>query len=210
MAWSKVIPSYWMRFRSQLGKGTAVPGRTQGSLDCNVRAFQHEFGYLTGDKFVPWVDNIRIRMGRPGPTATNLWNSQEAAASYDDALERVGRYPIRVYLKFTKKAVKTAIRNKRAVTLAIDYGEFNRVMGKTGDPAYKGGHAVVVLGESRWRDGTIVWKLYDSLDDDRRKEIPQGPRWVPRWKVLKAAEKWARKTNGTEVVAAVFRGGGKR
>jgi hypothetical protein len=208
MAWSKAIPNYWPRFRSQLGKGTPVPGATRGSKDCNVRAFQHAFGQLTKDKFVPWVDNIRIRMGRPGPTGTTLWNSQKAAATYDAALKQRGRKPIRVYMKYTKDGVKKAVRNKAPVCIAIDYGQFNKQMSRTGDPNFTGGHGIMVLGEKKWNDGTIVWKLYDSLDDNRRNSIPQGPRWVPRYKVLKAAEVWARKTNNTEVVAGVFRGGG--
>ena len=210
MAWSPSIPKYWPRFRSQLGKGTPVPGATRGSKDCNVRAFQHAFGFLTKDKFVPYVDNIRIRMGRPGPTGTTLWNSQKAAATYDAALAKVGRKPIRVYLKFTKKALIADVQAGRVACIAIDYGQFNKNMNKTGDPNFKGGHGIMVLGEKRWNDGTLVWRLYDSLDDNRRNSIPQGPRWVPRYKVLAAAQAWAKKTNDTEVVAAVFRGGGAK
>ena len=205
------IPTYWPRLRTQLGKGTQVPGGTQGARDCNVRAFQHGFDYLTRGRFIPWVESIRVRMGRPGPTGTNLWDSQQAALTYDDALARRGRNPIRVFLKFTKRAVKQAIRDKRIVVLAVDYGEWNRRMGKTGDPNYDGGHAIAVLGEKQWSDGTIVWRVYDSLEDNRRDAIPQGPKWRPRWKVLKAAEAWALKTKpGAEVVAGVFRGGGKQ
>jgi len=122
----------------------------------------------------------------------------------------VGRKPIRVYLKFHKSEVIKAIQNGRVVCIAIDYGVFNKKMSKTGDPNFTGGHGIAVLGEKKWNDGTIVWRLYDSLDDNRRNSIPQGPRWVPRYKVLKAAEAWAKKTNDTEVVAAVFRGGGAK
>lgn len=210
MAWTKTIPKYWMRLRTQLGKGTPVPGGTRGSRDCNVRSFQHGFGYLTRDNAVPWVSLIRKWMEREGPTGTNLWDSQKACIAADDWLARQDRKRIRLYLKFRKRAVIKAIQAKRVVTLAIDYGEWNRLMGRTGDPNYKGGHAITVLGELRWTLG-LVWKVYDSLEDDRRPEIPQGPKWRPRWKVLRAAKVWADKTAPTaEVVAGVYRGGGKK
>jgi hypothetical protein len=208
MVWKPTIPKFWPRLRTQLGKGTPVPRRTRGSLDCNIRSFQHGFGYLTGDRAVPLVSVIRAWMDHSGPKPTNLWDSQRAAKEADNWLANRGRKRIRIYLKFTKNAVTKAVRNKRIVTLAIDYGEWNRRMGRTGDPNFTGGHAITVLGEVRWTAG-LVWKVYDSLEDNRRPEIPQGPKWRPRWKILKAAEVWARKTNNTEVVAAVYRGGGK-
>lgn len=202
--------SYTPRLRTQLGKGTKVPGGTQGARDCGIRAFQHGFGYLTHDKAVPWVQSIRNRMGRPGPTGTNIWDMEQAALTYDDWLDERGRKPIRLYKKFSKAAIRKAVQAGHIVTLAVDYGEWNERMGKTGDPNYRGGHAIDVLGEKRWPDGTVVWQVFDSLEDNRRNEIPQGPKWRPRWKVLKAAEAWARKTSGTQVVGGVFRGGGKR
>lgn len=209
MAFVEFIPGFIPRLRPQLGRGTPVPRRTRGSLDCNVRALQHLFGRLTKDTAVPWVDLARGWMGRPGPTGTTLWNSQRAFTQADAWLAERGRKPIRGYLKFTKKALKKAIVNKRIVAVAIDYGTFNDLMGRTGDPNYRGGHGVTVMGQKRWGRGTIVWLLHDSLDDERRPGIPKGYRWVPRWKVLKAAGAWARRTNGTEVIALVARGGGK-
>ena len=212
---SDSLPDYWPRFRSQLGKGTPVPGATRGSKDCGMRSFQHAFGFLTHDKFVPWVDNIRQRMGRvpyldggelvvPG---SNVWDMEKAAKTYDAALARRGRKPIRVYKKFSTASLRRAVNAGRVVQVAIDYGVFNRVMGRTGDPNYSGGHSVVVLGEKKWGNGAVVWKLYDSLDDERRPGIPQGPRWVPRWKVIKAAEAWS--GGKGHVTAGVFRGGHK-
>lgn len=210
MAWTKAIPGFFPRLRTQLGKGTPVPKRTRGALDCNIRAGQHVFGRLTKDKGVPWVELLRGWMGRPGATGTNLWDTQRGFKKADSWLGKMGRKPIRGYMKFTKAAVRKAIRQKRIVMLAIDYGEFNKLMGKTGDPNYNGGHGVAVQGEKKWENGTIVWCLYDSLDDERRPGIPQGYRWVPRSKVIRAAEKWAKRTNGTEVIALVARGGGAK
>lgn len=213
MAWKPTIPKWWPRLRTQLGKGTPVPGATRGSKDCGPRSFMHGFGYLTRDKAVPWVSLIRDWMERKGPTGTNVWDMQKAAKAADDWLAKRGRNPIRVYLKFTRSAVKDAVRNKRIVQLAVDYGEWNRIMGKTGDPNYKGGHSITVLGERRWDNGTIVWRVYDSLEDNRRNEIPMGPKWRPRWKVLRAAKVWANKTApgvDVELVGGVFRGGGRK
>lgn len=203
------IPSFLPRFRWQLGRGTPVEDGVDGSKDCNVRVFQHQVGFLTKDVAVPWVGLIREWMGRAGGTGTNLWNSQAAMRRMDSWLGRLGRKPIRGYLKFHKRAVRDAIRNGRGVGIAVDYGKWNELMGSSGDPNYRGGHGIWAVGEKRWKDGTIVWLIYDSLEDNRRNTIPQGPKWRPRWKVLKAAEVWARRTNGTEVVALVARGGGK-
>ena len=202
---------FWPRLRTQLGKGTPDPTgeAMQGSRDCNVRAFQHGFGYLTRDRAVPVVWLIRRKMGRSGFTPTNLWDSKQAAEKFDGWLARHGRRPIRLYLKFTKRSVRLAVEQERIVTLAVDYGSWNKLMSRTGDPNYTGGHAITVLGEKRWPDGTIVWNVYDSLEDNRRAEIPMGTTWRPRWKILQAAGAWAKKTQpGAEVVAAVYRGGG--
>lgn len=214
--------TFMPRFRPQLGRGTPVPGRTRGSKDCGMRSFQHGFGALTHDCFVPTVKSIRTAMDRepywlpstgqvvvPG---SNVWDMEEAARTYDRELARNGHKPIRVYKKFLTKSLKLAVRAGKPTQVALDYGVFNQVMGRTGDPNYTGGHSVLIAGEKRWPSGTIVWLLYDSLDDARRPEIPgPGPRWVPRWKVIRAARAWANKTTaGAEVVAGVFRGGQKR
>ena len=205
------LPRYRPRFRPQLGRGTPVPGATRGSKDCNLRAFQHALGKLTRDTAVPWVRHIRQAMGRPGPTGTNLWDTRKAARELDGWMEQRGRKPVRAYLKFTRKAARQAVRKLRPLVMAVDYGEWNDLMGRTGDPNYRGGHAIFVLGQKRWADGTIVWCVWDSLEDNRRNAIPQGPKWRPRWKVLKAARVWADKTApGAQLVACVVRGGGKR
>lgn len=154
---------------TQLGKGTPVPGRTRGSRDCGVRVTQMgvyaaSCGYLRPD-----IPDLRRRMGRPGPQQTNTTNAQQCAQSYG----------LRYWRKSNVESVKKAVSKGAFVQLAIDYGVLNDRLGRTGDPNFRGGHSVGVMGEKKV-GSNVMWRLFDPLDDGRRAGIPKGPRWVKR------------------------------
>lgn len=209
--WTPTRPAFIPRLRTQLGKGTPVPGRTRGSKDCGVRTFQHGMGYVSKDRAVATVPVIREWMEREGPQGTNVWDMYTAAGKTKAFMAERGRKPLRFYKVFKRRGIINAVQRGKFCQVSIDYGAWNSLVGRTGDPNYRGGHSIGVCGEKRWKDGTLVWLVFDSLEDNRRREIPRGPNWRPRWKVLNAAKVWADKTApGAEVVAGVFGGGKER
>lgn len=129
----------------------------------------------SGGKVVPNIATIRRRMGKPGPQTTTT----------ADAARAVRASGYRYYLVRDVAKIRRAVRNGRPVQLAIDYGVLNDELRRTGDPNFRGGHSVLVYGQRR-RQGVVEWRLFDSLDDKRRSNIPQGPRWVPRRVLLRA------------------------
>jgi len=215
MPWTPTIPAWVPRLRTQLGKGTPVPGRTRGSRDCGMRTFEHGMGYVSRDEAVASVQRIREWMERepvngrvPG---SNVWDMHLAASKADAFMEARGRRPLKFYKVFKRRGVINAVQRGKFCQVSIDYGAWNSLVGRSGDPNYRGGHSIGVCGEKRWKDGTLVWLVFDSLEDNRRREIPRGPIWRPRWKVLNAAKVWADKTApGAEVVCGIFGGGKER
>jgi hypothetical protein len=157
-----------------------------------------------GDK-VPQIADLRHRGGVSGPRQTNVYDASRAIQSY--RLIK-GRKPLRFYIKSFIGDVKTAVRSGKYVVCCIDYGTFNRVTGATGDPNYRGGHSIGVLGQRTLRNGTVQWRIFDPLDDARRQGIPKGPRWVAREDVVVPMEAFA-KAKG-RCFAGVLGGGGKR
>jgi hypothetical protein len=160
----------------------------------------------TKGRLKPHPPELRKRMGTPGPQTTNVYDAQQGVQSYKGGTKW---RPMRYYIKRRVSDVKAAVRDGKPVQLAIHYGAFNDVMGRTGDPYFRGGHSIMVCEQKKWKDGTVVWLLYDSLDDQRRMTIPQGPRWVPRWKVIKALTALAN-GNPNAIWAGVIGGGQAR
>jgi hypothetical protein len=198
------LETYRPRFQPQLGRGTPHPAGTRGDTDCALRSEQMGIDQRTHGQKVPSVRDLRRRMDKPGPQPTSIADAHRAVTSY----RRIrGRHPMRYLLRWSTETMRAAISRGRYVQIAVDYGTFNRVMFRTGDPNYTGGHSVLIGGQ-RQRHGDIWWLLWDSLDDRRRVGIPHGPRWVRAWKVVAAAEAFA--GGPGRVQAGVFLGGGKK
>ena len=195
---------YLPKHQPQLGRGVAVPGRTKGSRDCGPRTVQMGIDFQSKGAKKPTIPTIRQKMGRPGPQQTNIYNTKQAV----DGMPVPGRKPLRYFIKSRTSDVEAAVRAGKYVQLCLDYGMFNRLMNKkTGDPNFTGGHSVGVVGQ-RKKNGVVQWLLFDPLDDQRRRGIPKGPRWVPKWKLLRALESFA--GGRGRCYAGVFGGGEKR
>lgn len=196
---------YVPRHQKQLVRGIPVPGRTTGSRDCGPRTIQMGIDFLTKGDLVVGIADLRKRMGRPGPQPTNVQNAKTGVESYRKP--KVNRKPLKYYIKTRISDLAPAVAKGKYAQLAIDYGKFNDLMFKTGDPNFRGGHSVGVLGQ-RKKNGVVQWLLFDPLDDGRRSNIPKGPRWVPKWKLVRAMESFAGGKN--RCYAGVFSGGGKK
>jgi hypothetical protein len=196
--------TYLPKHQAQLGAGVPVPGGEQGSRDCGPRSTSVGVDYQTRGQRVPGVREVRRRAGTPGPQPTSILDAKRAV----DSFRRVkGRRPLTMLLRSSSSGLVDSLRRGRMIQVAIDYGTFNTIMRRTGDPAFTGGHSVSVIG-LRSRRGKRWTLLYDSLDDRRRYGIPQGPRWVPLNAVLDAAEDFA--GGQGRVQAGVFSGGQER
>lgn len=194
------------KFRSQLGKGTPVPGGTRGSLDCGVRAVQHGIAGLTHGQLIVPVPEIRDRMNREGAEPTNTTDAERCVDSFDAEMARYDRRPlqyVRLRGELFLQHLIDASKSGEGVQWAIDYGTFNRLMHRlglrTGDPGYDDGHSIYTQGWRRAK-GRIFLFGYDSLDDHRRSEIPQGPRWIPASPIIGAWEAFGH-------FSGIFRGG---
>ena len=173
------MPSvYHPAHRSQLGKGVPVPGRSRGSVDCGPRTVQMGIDQLTRGEQVPSIVEIRRRMGKPGPVPTSTTDADRCVESFGPQNDRRGLDYVRLQGAVYEPLLRDAVRAGEYVQVAIDYGVFNRQLGKrTGDPNFTGGHSIGIHG---WRihGGKAQWQLFDPLDDGRRAGIPKGPRWV--------------------------------
>lgn len=181
-----------------------VPKKTKGSRDCGPRTGSVGIDFVTRGEVVPTMEQLRERMGTPGPQLTNIYDMKKGVESYESIR---GRKPLRYYIKSRTADVKSAVQAGKYVQVCIDYKTFNRLVQNTGDPNYELGHSIGVLG---WREanGNVQWRIYDSLDDRRRAGIPKGWRFVPREAVVKSMEAFA--GGAGRCYAGVFGGGQKR
>lgn len=198
--------TYRPRHQPQLNRGVPVPGRTKGSRDCGPRAIQMAMDKQTRGRLKPGPVELRQRMGKEGPTTTTIWDAKKGVESYKGG---TNYKPMRYYIKRKVTEVKQAVRSGKPVQLAIHYGVLNDRLRKTGDPYFRGGHSVMVCEQKTRKDGTVLWLLFDSLDDARRSTIPQGPRWVKREDVI-AALKALAGGNANAIFAGVIGGGQKK
>jgi hypothetical protein len=149
--------------------------------------------FLTRGQFVPQIPEIRERMGKAGNRTTNTADAQKCVSSYDKEMVKFKRLPLR-YQRLTGEQhldlLEDALKAGQYAHLAIDYGVWNDRMkasgGRTGDPKFRGGHSVGVLGWKRDERGVVWYRLFDPLDDKRRPIIPKGPRWVRRGPLVAA------------------------
>jgi len=161
--------------------------------------------FQTKGQLRPTIPEIRDRMNREGFQVTDVLDAQRCVTSYDHI---PGRRPLTYAIVNAAVEAKEAVAKGKYVHCCIHYGVFNRLMSKTGDPDFSGGHSVGVVGQKRLKNGEIMWLLFDPLDDARRSNVPQGPRWVKREAIVKSMEAFA--GSDGRVVAGVFGGGQKR
>lgn len=171
--------------QAQLGRGIPVPGRTRGSLDCGPRSWQVLVDARTHGRARPTLAALRSRGGVPGAVPTSV---DDARRAIDGLPAGRGRTRLRYYRRRTVAAVRKAVRAGFPLHLCIDYGAFTDAQdGRTGDPRFRGGHSVAIVAERHEPGQPVEWLLHDSLDDARRRGIPQGPRWVARRDLVAAA-----------------------
>lgn len=191
---------YEPRLQPQLGQGSPTERR-----DCGPRTVSMGIAAITHGQVRPGIPAIRERMGTPGNQTTNVLDAQRGVESY---VSIPGRRPLRYRVLRDAASVKDAVRAGRPVHLCLDYGAFND-SGKTGDPLFRGGHSVLVVGQRNHR-GTVQWRLFDPLDDHRRPSIPQGPRWVDRERLIHSALSFGKGSIWAGAFSGGQRHGGQR
>ena len=164
----------WPRFQAQLALGVPTGGE-----DCAIRAMSVGIDYATEGWLRPTVADLRERAGVAGGGLTT-GNIEKAVESYDSKSETHG-YPSlhcrRVLDEPWSEAVD-ALKAGQYVILFVNYGWLNDHRPElSGDPAYRGTHAIGLLGY-RVKDGANETRRYDSVCDARRSGIPKDPTWV--------------------------------
>ena len=171
--------------------------RTAGE-DCVVRASSTGVDWATKGAKVPAVSDFRKR-ARNASTGLNTEEAHRGLRSYDTPAELGGFSDIVAhrYLRQPKAELRERVKAGRFVVLWMSYAVLNDTRPNlSGDPRFRGAHAIGVLGQ-RVREGTVEWRVWDSLADGRRKGIAEGPDWWPRWLVeataagfTKSADTW--------------------
>ena len=87
------------------------------------------------------------------------------------------------------------------ITLLVDYGVLNdREPSKSGDPGFRGAHAISVFGytpSSDTSDGTVKYRVFDPLCDGRNTSTPKGPTYWKASTLKDAADAYAGGGSGT-------------
>jgi len=167
---------YWPRHRPQL------TGISTESVDCGVRATQMGLDAITEGKVVPSVPRIRELGGMgDGPTNYHEW---------DEVVDELGGRQLGFSGQRTNSWSEwnDHVVNGGWAIAAVHYGRMRKLLpGKTGSLSFTGYHAILFGGLRRLAGGNQV-RSFDSLLDGRYRGCPDGPVWVPKWKVREAAE----------------------
>jgi hypothetical protein len=154
---------------------------------------------MTDGDLVPSVKLLRDRADKEGPQTANVTDALRAI----DGWKVPGHRPLRYRILRTVAEVRRAVSVARAVHICVSYRVMNALLERTGDPAFAGGHSMLIVGS---QDGK--WRMFDPLDDSRRPEIPQGPRLIRAEHLIAAMEAFAGGPH--RAWAGVFTGGGKQ
>jgi len=168
---------YWPRHRPQL------TGISTASVDCGVRSTQMGLDALTEGRVIRSVPTIRD-IGGMGDGPTNYYE-------WDEVFDELGGRTLGFSGQKSNDwdAAKAHLRNDGWVILAVDYGVYRRSMqAKSGSLTFDGYHAIL-FGGDRKPDNVRLTRSFDSLLDGRYRGCPDGPVWVPHWKVRGAATK---------------------
>lgn len=172
------MAAYVPKLQAQLN-GSKTAGE-----DCVVRASSTGVDWATLGHKVPTVSDFRKR-ARNASTGLTTEEAHRALVSYDSPAETGGRTDIAAY-RFLRQPVgelRERVKAGKWAVLWLSYAVVNdRRPDLSGDPRFRGAHAVGVLGQ-RVREGVVEWRVWDSLADGRRRGIAKGPDWWPRWLV---------------------------
>lgn len=183
---------YYPDFSPQLKAGIKT-----AHVDCGVRATQMALRWLSNGAVNRSVERIR-EIGDMGDGPTNYYE-------WDTVIDELGGKTLGFKGVKTNDwdEVKGHLHNEGAAILAVDYGVYRRLMqSKSGSLTFNGYHAILFINKRR-RGDTNQTRSFDSLLDGRYKGCPNGPVWVPFWKVREAAETVGRKESAPGSIFAV-------
>lgn len=167
---------YWPRHRPQL------TGIDTESVDCGARATQMALDALSNGEVMRSIPTIR-RLGKMGDEPTNY-------VEWDRVIDVLGGKTEGFSGEKSNDwdAANEHLLNDGFVIIATDYGVRRRMApSKVGSLTFSGFHAELV-GGARTRNGGKESRTFDSLLDGRYRGCPDGPVWLPKWKLRAAAE----------------------
>lgn len=186
------MADYVPKLQPQLNNGSKTGGE-----DCGPRSSCMGADWATEGALLTPIPEFRRRARRPAGD-TNTEQLTNALRSYDTPKETNGRTDIQAFRKLRqpKSTLREAITDGKYVVVQMSYAVLQRIApGWDACPTFHGMHSIGVMGQ-RVREGSVQWRVFDPLADGRRKGIPTGPDWWPRWVVEGVAEGFT-KTDGT-------------
>lgn len=183
---------YYPTLRPQLKAGIPT-----ASVDCGVRSTQMGLDWLSKGEVLKSVAQIR-EIGGMGSGPTNYYE-------WDRVIDDLGGKTLGFKGVKTNSFddVKGHLMSDGASIIAVDYGVYRSSMqAKAGSLTFNGYHAILFVNRRR-RGGTNETRSFDSLLDGRYQGCPNGPVWVPFWKVRKAAEAVGQKEGAGNSIFAV-------
>lgn len=166
-------------------------------VDCGVRATQEAIDWLSKGSVSVSVKQIRAIMGDQDATNYTQW---------DEVIDRLGGKTLGFSGERTNdwQRTKDHIRADGAAIIAVDYGKYRRSMpNKSGSLTFDDYHAILFVNDRKANGGTET-RSFDSLLDGRYRGCPNGPVWVPFYKVRAAAELVGKQETGKDSVYAVL------
>lgn len=185
------------------------PDPTAGS-DCAICTARAAIMFATCGSVNPSPDKIRAQAGLDVPNpppddfSTTIQEYARAVNAFDDEARREGYDGINagVHERGRWDDLEPVLKDEsKFVCVLVDYGVLNsREPAKSGDPGFNGSHAIGVFGytpSTDTDDGTVKYRIWDSLCDGRRSEIPKGHTYWKASTLRDAADAYAGGGSGT-------------
>ena len=144
-----------------------------GAFDCGPRSWQMGIDVQTGGLKRPGPTKLRKLARRIGSQTTRAEDADKAVEAFGGRL-RGFKEPLRYRMKLRRpwEEAEKALRNRRAVHIAIDYGVVNRNKPEFSSQSdFDGGHSILLFGIRKARGaGARGWEIgvNDPLASRRR------------------------------------------
>ena len=158
-----------------------------GAYDCGPRSWQMGIDVQTGGALRPGPKRLRQLGGVAGPRTTRAEHAHQAIDALPTPKGFRRKLKYRMKLKRPWAEAERALRERKAVHIALDYGDINRNWPElSSQKTFHGGHSVLIFGIRRKKaPGAKGWEV--GVNDP----LASRRRWWPMAAVRHSAGKIA-------------------